>query len=641
MKKNKRVIILLSVLILGIGVSLAYFVGKTIFKGTGATTEGSTATVNGSTLDISGNINFGDKDIYPGHQTLSKVTATATGNNELIAYNLTWVGTNDLNTNLKYKVYVSEEEKEIELKCEKKKKVVNGIQQLNEECTINGELGEPINEGEISKTTEEQTIKITNTEFITAKEEGTKKYYYIIVEYPDNGNQSIDIGEKFEGRVYGEISNTKADINILGYFIKNEDTGKYEETEVMPGEEYEINTEASQCSNGAKASINYEDNSVNIKGLTINGTTCYLYYDKIIPAADKTLANLGIKSDGILTANITGPSCNGTKDSSTCFSDSKSNNMAENGVYTVEDDFGNSYVFRGEVDNNWVKFGKKGSDDIWWRIIRINGNGTIRLIYAGTGSSAPATNTNVTQIGTNAFNSTYSDNRYVGFMYNSNSNSSQVALDTNPSDSSIKGKLDSWWTETNLEASPQVDKIDVETGFCNDRGLSAADHGSYKGPGGGTGTTQTAYAPWDRLLQSGTTDADTTQRPSLKCANPTRDLFTGQNSKGVTTSSGTIVGNKKLKNPIGLITSDEVVLAGGFMYQNNNKYWLYTDQAYWTMSPLRADSSGYALVFFVDKYGYLSNTVSDTNVGVRPVINLSADTTFTGTGKSGSPFVPK
>ncbi len=463
--------------------------------------------------------------------------------------------------------------------------------------------------------------------------------------------------------VNGNINYSLADFNLMAVYLQDKqgDEGKpnsYTKASngTVPTTGYSLKplgngTYDSYCMvdnqrNNSGITIGYENGGVNFKGIKKQGTKCYLYFDvESKPTSEKTLANLKLGNSLGTITTVTGPSCGSS--TTTCYSgDSKTNNMKQNGIYDTVDDYGKSYVFRGEVDNNWVKFGKKGSDDIWWRIIRINGNGTIRLIYAGTGSSAPATNTSITQIGTNAFNSTRSDNRYVGFMYNSNSDSSQVVMDSNPSDSSIKGKLDSWWTETNLGASPQVDKIDVETGFCNDRGLSAADHGSYKGPGGGTGTTQTAYAPWDRLLQSGTEQADTTQRPSLKCANPTRDLFTGQNSKGVITSSGTIVGNKKLKNPVGLITSDEAIYAGCFFNQNNNKYWLYTHQDYWTMTPsyfYNFGSSQFARVFIVSNSGSLGNGnyVVNNALGVRPVINLSADTQFTGTGKSESPFVPK
>ena len=435
--------------------------------------------------------------------------------------------------------------------------------------------------------------------------------------------------------VNGNVSYSPYDFKIMAMY-KN-DGGEDTPITEIPESGYAIDETKSYCMRGNQK----------IKGLlkTINGyhtisklhtnDKCTLYFSKI-PTAEDTLANLNLGNSLGTITTVTGPSCGSSN--TTCYSgDSKTNNMKQNGIYDTVDDYGKSYVFRGEVDNNWVKFGKVNNQDIWWRIIRINGNGTIRLIYAGTGSSAPVTNTSVTQIGTNAFNSTYGDNRYVGFMYGSSVDTYEHTH-TNTIKSTIMSQLETWYGTTNLNTLEA--KIDVDTGFCNDRGLSAANHGNYQGPGGGTGTTQTAYAPWDRLLKSGTTDADTIQRPSLKCANPTRDLFTGQNSKGVTTSSGTIVGNKKLKNPIGLITSDEVVLAGGFMYQNNNKYWLYTDQAYWTMSPGYFIDSG-AYVFYVYFSGNLNgNLVDNAYFGVRPVINLSADTTFTGTGKSGSPFVP-
>ncbi len=645
--KNKRLYILVSILLIGVGLTFAYFVGKTIFKGTGATTEGRTATVNGSTLDISGNIEFGDKDIYPGHQTLSKVIATATGNNELIAYNLTWIGTNNLNTNLKYKVYVSEEEKEISLTCEKKKKVVNGAQQLNEVCIINGELGEPINEGEIpSKPKEEQTIKITNTEFITSKKTGTIKYYYIIVEYPDNGDQSIDIGEGFEGKVYGEISNTKADINIISVNVEGED-GKYTKQSEIPKQDSNLtlNTSDSHCTNDATLEWDNSDRSLIVNNLTQSGTDCELYFYE--PTPEKTLKKLGIsESDGVIT-DITGPSCSGSTSSSCYSGDSSHKNMAQNGIYDTVDDYGKSYVYRGFVQNNWLKFGKENGQDIWWRIIRINGNGTIRLIYAGKGSTAPSTTTADTQIGTSAYNTNYNDNKYVGFMFGTASNGSASSEGTagttdgarngtkpahlNKYDSTIKDKLDAWWVTTNLGDTDQVKHIDIETGFCNDREPVKSAHGSY-----GTttyGKTQAGYAPADRVWQSGSTSYDSTQEPTLKCGDDTSrqyDLFTGTDAKGVMVDGKTIAGNHALTNPVGLITMDEVIYAGGFAGANNNNYWLYTGQYYWTMSPscfYNSGSSQYARVFIVTTDGNLNDpNVNSSSIGVRPVINLKADT---------------
>ena len=94
-------------------------------------------------------------------------------------------------------------------------------------------------------------------------------------------------------------------------------------------------------------------------------------------------------------------------------------------VCSAPDDYGTSYYFRGNVENNWVKFANS-----YWRIIRINGDSTIRMIYAGDASVIDALenkeevlkngyndgSTDYTQIGTRAFNSSW-DNTFVGYMY--------------------------------------------------------------------------------------------------------------------------------------------------------------------------------------------------------------------------------
>ena len=104
------------------------------------------------------------------------------------------------------------------------------------------------------------------------------------------------------------------------------------------------------------------------------------------------------------------------------------------------------------------------------------------------------------------------------------------------------------------------------------------------------------------------------------------------------TVSGSSKGNHKLTYPVGLITSDEVVLAGGFGGSGNSSYYLYTGQNYWTMSPYFFDGS-IAYVFYVDSDGGLNYWYVDWSaLGVRPVINLKADTQFTGSGTVESPF---
>ena len=103
----------------------------------------------------------------------------------------------------------------------------------------------------------------------------------------------------------------------------------------------------------------------------------------------------------------------------------------------------------------------------------------------------------------------------------------------------------------------------------------------------------------------------------------------------------------KLDYPVGLILADEVALAGGRGYYNgtyspNSNYYLYNGKYYWTLSPSHFNSfSSIASVWFVMPSGRLDPWNGVTNsFGVRPVINLRADTSITkGDGSSLNPFV--
>ena len=276
------------------------------------------------------------------------------------------------------------------------------------------------------------------------------------------------------------------------------------------------------------------------------------------------------------------------------------------------DEDGEVYYFAGAPTDNYVKFA-----GFWWRIIRINGDGSIRMIYSGEGS--PATTGTSTQISTSVYNSSYNDNAYVGYMYGSTGADSYAATHANSNPSTIKGVLDSWYT-TNIANKGYGDKISTEAGFCGDREPST--NSSTSNGQGGTGTTQTYYGGYIRLVNS-------TKTPTLKCKN-NEDMYT---------VNGSDRGNKALINPVGLITADEVSMAGGVYGQNNGSYYLYTGQHYWTMSP-RYFGGSIAHVFYVASTGYLGNaSVNWTYGGVRPVINLAHDVEITGSGTSDDPFV--
>ena len=267
-------------------------------------------------------------------------------------------------------------------------------------------------------------------------------------------------------------------------------------------------------------------------------------------------------------------------------------------IYKAQDDWGGTYYFAGNPTDNWVKFA-----GYYWRIIRINGDGSIRMIYQGTSANTTGTGT---QLQTNAFNSSYGRSEYVGYMYTSGQQHG------NTTDSPIKDVLDSWYS-SNLAS--YADKISKEVGFCGDRELQSGSWSS-------TGSHN--YAGYGRLVAN-----SSSVNPTFKCSN-SNDLYTTSSSNK---------GNKKLANPIGLITADEVVMGGLPWNGSTMSNYLYTGQNYWTMSPYYVGPNSYARVFGVNSSGDLGGSGVNIAWGVRPVINLASDVKITGTGTSDDPYI--
>ena len=307
------------------------------------------------------------------------------------------------------------------------------------------------------------------------------------------------------------------------------------------------------------------------------------------------------------------------------------------GMYSYTEGTGKTYYYRGAVDNNWVKYGKfkadqivyrgfekedstdtsntynfdyidyptlaecqnsssynykckevtyahKG-DDMYWRIIRVDKDNKIKMIYAG--SKAPSENAKVaitganTNMGFTAYNNDYDHAEYVGFQYTVGS---QRGTTTN---STIKTYLDNWYTKyfnENISTSRFV-----KTTFCNDRNTSStwASTGS-----------DFDYAPYIRLSVG-------TPVPTFEC-----------NSLDVVT------------NNLGLITADEIVLAGGYYGAINNIFYLNNNMAYWTGSP-DTFQSGYSYVIVLN---LVDCSVKKRLYGARGVITLSSESKLLGSG---------
>ena len=284
--------------------------------------------------------------------------------------------------------------------------------------------------------------------------------------------------------------------------------------------------------------------------------------------------------------------------------------MTDEGIYAAQDDYGTSYYFRGAVENNYVKFANK-----YWRIVRINGDGSIRLIYDGTSAHANGESSEDRQIGTSRFNSTYEDNAYVGYMYGQAGASTYTETHANINDSTIKTVVDNWY-KTNIVDAGYSDKV-ADVIYCNDRQI---DNLSGYGNALGYGTNQTAYMPRYRVY--------TNKSPILTCSQK-NDAFT---------VSDTTKGNGALTYPVGLITADEVSMGGALYATSNSSYYLYTGQYYWIMSP--CDSNGsHALGWLVGNIGSIYGSNVFDSLGVRPVLSLKSDISVTGSGTQTDPFL--
>ena len=334
-----------------------------------------------------------------------------------------------------------------------------------------------------------------------------------------------------------------------------------------------------------------------------------------------TLTNLGLSVDTSHTPDFTTVSGNSGVKYTNGSQTATGLGDGTNGVYVAEDDLGNSYYFRGNVDNNYVYFAKN-----WWRIIRINGDGTIRMIYTGN----PNDSSSQEYISESAYNSSSKDNAYVGYMYGSAGSSTYEATHANTNDSTIKEVVDTWY-QNNLHSYSQyiADAI-----YCNDREVvnftynKGTNTTTYNG--NGAATNESAYASLKRNHIE--------HNLTLKCTN-TNDKFTVSNT----------LGNGALTNPIGLPTTDEIVMSGASAYDyatnsyiQNNSYYLYPKGGnywYWTMTPNKF-AGGRARVDFVSDGGNVVNyyVISDGGGAVRPVVSLKSDAISGGAGTVGNPF---
>ena len=299
-------------------------------------------------------------------------------------------------------------------------------------------------------------------------------------------------------------------------------------------------------------------------------------------------------------------------------------NTTEALLASTEDDYGTSYYFRGAVKNNYVEFANK-----CWRIVRVGGDGSVKLILhndntAGAANPCDSANNSASAAfarysGTtykSAFNTNSNDNAYVGFMYGTVGASDYATTHANTNKSTILTNLETWYTN-NLKTYESVIDDNV---WCNDK----------------TNVTDTTYDPWS-ITPNGLGYAK-----NVTYYGATQRLVSASNSAGGTGPSLNCNGKlSKITSKIGLITADELAFAGYAWNIDNTTTYLQenaTGNSWWSLSPFFFD--GDARVWGVgDSNGsfglYMSNTLA-----VRPSISLISSVTISGgTGTSEDPYI--
>ena len=364
---------------------------------------------------------------------------------------------------------------------------------------------------------------------------------------------------------------------------------------VTPNDEYKLEIESDTCGGTLSG------NTYTISNITSN-KTCTITFSSSTP----TLYAKLLEDNPTIS----------TRTTFTAFTDSTKGTL-----FTATEQIGTNeakdvYYYAGNTTNNWVNFG-----GFYWRIIRTNHDGSIKLLYSGTSSV-----TRNGYIGTSAFNTIVTDPIYVGYKYGTTGSLENNR--TNENDSTIKRYVDNWYLDNLNDYTKYLSKDAV---YCNEREVERSR---------GYSTTSTFYyASFERIY--------TNKQPTYNCTNIS-DAFSVNNISA------------KLDYPIGLMTIDEISYAGGqhgtnlstpyaWYYTNANGESITDSSSTLSLSPYEYYiyygtnwSSEYSYVWSIggsDNPGNLIYVSVSSSVAVRPVISLkSCVKTSGGDGTSSNPY---
>ncbi len=268
----------------------------------------------------------------------------------------------------------------------------------------------------------------------------------------------------------------------------------------------------------------------------------------------------------------------------------------ESTLSKIEDLYGTSYYYRGDVTDNYLTF-----NNMCWKIVRIQGDGSTKIILQDpTASCSEKTNEEYPFIGEGTYGH-YGNGEYLGSDAYAPAKVDYLNCATDSS-TCIEKKLNSWFDSKFTRVK---NKLKEETWYLGD-------------------TTNTYKDISVNYYESG--------------------LRLAQYNKNLRKPSLLSQGNP-FESYIAPITADEAALAGTASYEAytsvNHNYYLYVpNRSYFTLSPM-LQANGVDKTFKVDSDGSLYINYLDSSNNIRPVLVLNSNVEVSGQGTKSDPYIVK
>ena len=292
----------------------------------------------------------------------------------------------------------------------------------------------------------------------------------------------------------------------------------------------------------------------------------------------------------------------------------------ESTLSVTTDDYGTSYYYRGNVTNNYINFA-----GMCWRIVRIEGDGSIKLILEDQDSTCassdgnwniPTTTGGTTKTGNFGYTE-HAKNTLTASDGTKNSSTKYLMNYLNGGTNNDKSMA---YAFKNFQTGPLANYLDkLKSGdWClNDKAYATSKDNT---------TSLTSTEILDKQIKGTSFYYDsyvrlhgkTTKEPTLKCNGTKMTKF-----------------NDNTDMYVGTLTADEIVYAGGKVYTNNPDYYLINDYQksnslfFWPLAP-NYFNSNYGTSFYVNHNGYLNYDRVFASLAFRPAVTLLSSTQITG-----------